>query len=231
MRRLFILTLLSYTLNSCGGGGSEGPPAPAPTAATLSSPINNEACTTGTTISDTESRITFSWVAGVNADSYQLTVTNLLNQTQQTQIASTTSTELTLKRNTPYSWYVTSRSSKNPTTANSTTWKFYNAGPASSTYPPYPAEIVSPTLGQNLTPTNGKINLQWRGSDADNDIINYDIYLGTSSTNLTLIKSQHTTSTLADVAVNANTTYYWKVITRDAKANTSDSGLFEFRTN
>lgn len=228
MRRLFILTLLTYTLSSCGGG-NEAPPAP--TAATLSSPVNNEACTTGTVISETESRITFSWLAGTNADSYELVVTNLLNQTQQIQAAISTTAELTLKRNTPYSWYVLSKSSKNPTTANSTTWKFYNAGPASSTYPPYPAEIVSPTLGQNLTPINGKINLQWRGSDADNDIINYDIYLGTSSTNLTLIKSQHTTSTLADVAVNANTTYYWKVITRDSKGNTSDSGLFEFRTN
>ena len=228
MRRLFILTLLTYTLSSCGGG-NEAPPAP--TAATLSSPVNNEACTTGTVISETESRITFSWLAGTNADSYELVVTNLLNQTQQIQAAISTTAELTLKRNTPYSWYVLSKSSKNPTTANSTTWKFYNAGPASSTYPPYPAEIVSPTLGQNLTPINGKINLQWRGSDADNDIINYDIYLGTSGTNLTLIKSQHTTSTLADVAVNANTTYYWKVITRDAKGNTSDSGLFEFRTN
>jgi hypothetical protein len=228
MRRLFILTLLTYTLSSCGGG-NEAPPAP--TAATLSSPVNNEACTTGTVISDTESRITFSWVPGDNADSYQLTVTNLLNQAQQTQTASTTNAELTLKRNTPYSWYVTSKSSKNPTTANSTTWKFYNAGPASSTYPPYPAEIVSPTLGQLVSPVNGKITLQWRGSDADNDIINYDIYLGTSSTNLTLIKSQHISTTLGDVAVNANTTYYWKVITRDAKGNTSDSGLFEFRTN
>jgi hypothetical protein len=31
--------------------------------------------------------------------------------------------------------------------------------------------------------------------------------------------------------VVANTTYYWKVITRDTKGNTSDSGVFEFKTN
>ncbi len=230
MRRLIILTLLSYTLSSCGGGGSKETPAPAPTAATLSSPSNNEACTSGTVISDTDSRITFSWVAGANADSYQLTVTNLLNQTQQTQTASTTSAELTLKRNTPYSWYVTSKSSKNPTTVNSSTWKFYNAGLAVTSYPPYPAEITSPTLGQSVTPTSGKISLQWKGSDADNDLLNYDIYLGTTTTPV-LIKSQHTSTTRTEVAVNANTAYYWKVITRDAKGNTSDSGLFEFKTN
>lgn len=227
MRRLFILTLLSYTLSSCGGGKE----APAPTAALLSSPVNNEACTTGAILSDTESKISFSWEIASHADSYQLTVTNLLNQTQQTYTGTTTSAELTLKRNTPYSWYVTSKSSKNPTTINSSTWKFYNAGPASSTYPPYPAEIISPTLGQTVSPTSGKISLQWRGSDADNDISNYDIYLGTSSTNLTPIKSQHTSTTLTEVPVNSNTTYYWKVITRDAKGNTSDSGLFEFKTN
>lgn len=227
MRRILAIIALSYSLISCKGGNE----APAPNALTLISPANNEACTTGTVISDTESKVSFSWQTATHADSYQLTVTNLLTQAQQTQTISTTSAELTLKRNTPYSWYITSKSSKNPTTANSTTWKFYNAGPASSTYPPYPAEIISPTLGQTVTPTNGKINLQWRGSDADNDIINYDIYLGTSHINPILIKSQHATSTLADVAVNANTTYYWKVITRDAQGNTSDSGLFEFRTN
>lgn len=226
MRR--ILILFSYLLSSCGG--SEEHPAPAPTAAILSSPSNNESCTTGTVISDTESRITFSWIAGTNADSYQLTVTNLLNQTQQSQTTTTTSVELTLKRNTPYSWYIISKSSKNPTTVNSNTWKFYNAGLATTSYPPYPAEITSPTLGQTVTSTNGKISLQWIGSDADNDIINYDVYLGTTISPV-LIKSQHNSTTLADVSVNSRTTYYWKVITRDANGNTSDSGLFEFRTN
>ncbi len=228
MRKILALIFLNCFFISCGGGNDTPPPAPE--AATLSSPSNNEACTTGTVLSATDSKISFTWVAGANADSYQLIVTNLLTQVQQSQASTTTSAELTLKRNTPYSWYVTSKSSKNPSTANSSTWKFYNAGLASSSYPPYPAEIVSPTLGQLVTPTAGKISLQWRGSDADNDILNYDVYLGTTTTPV-LIKSQHSTTTLADVGVNSNSTYYWKVITRDAKGNTSDSGLFEFKTN
>lgn len=223
---LYLIILFSTVLLSCGGGKE----APAPTAATLSSPANNEACTTGTVLNDTDSRISFSWIAGANADSYELIVTNLLTQAQQIQSSNTTSAELTLKRNTPYSWYIISKSSKNPTTANSPTWKFYNAGPASSSYPPYPAEIISPTMGQRISPSNGRISLQWRGSDADNDLLNYDVYLGTTSTPV-LIRSQHTSTTLSDVTVSANTTYYWKVISRDAKGNTSDSGLFEFRTN
>jgi hypothetical protein len=228
MRKILALIFLNCFFISCGGG--KDTPAPEPEAATLSSPSNNEACTTGTVLSDTDSKISFNWVAGANANSYLLTVTNLLTQVQQSQATTTTSAELTLKRNTPYSWFVTSKSSKNPTTVNSSTWKFYNAGLASSSYPPYPAEIVSPTLGQVVTPTAGKITLQWRGSDADNDITNYDIYLGTTTTPI-LIKSQHTTTSLTDVAVNPNTNYYWKVITRDAKGNTSESGLLEFKTN
>lgn len=226
MRRLVALLILSYMLVSCGGEKE----APAPTAVTLISPLNNEACTSGALISDTESRVTFTWFAGEHSDSYQLTVINLLNQTQQTQITNTTSLELTVRRNTPYSWYVTSRSSKNPTTVNSPTWKFYNSGPATSSYPPYPAEIVSPAIGQTIFPNNGKINLQWKGSDADNDILNYDVYLGTTI-NPVIIQSQTTSSSAVGVSVNSNTTYYWKVITRDSKGNTSDSGLFEFRTN
>ena len=228
MRKLLALILLNCFFISCGGG--KDTLAPAPEAATLSSPLNNEACTTGTVLSDTDSKISFNWVVGANADSYLLTVTNLLTQVQLSQATTTTSAELTLKRNTPYSWYVTSKSSKNPTTVISSTWKFYNAGLASSSYPPYPAEIVSPSLGQVVTPTAGKITLQWRGSDADNDILNYDVYLGTTTTPIVL-KSLHTTTTLADVVVNSNTTYYWKVTTRDTKGNTSESGLYEFKTN
>jgi hypothetical protein len=72
--------------------------------------------------------------------------------------------------------------------------------------------------------------LQWKGTDADNDIQNYDVYMGIN-TNVAIIKSQNTTTSLADVSVNANTTYYWKVISRDGKGNTSDSGLYEFKTN
>jgi len=225
MRKILALVLLNCFFISCGGSKDT----PAPEAATLSSPSNNEACTTGTVLSETENKIRFNWAVGLNADSYLLTVTNLLTHVQQSQATTTTSAELTLKRNTPYSWYVTSRSSKNPTTVNSPTWKFYNAGLASSNYPPYPAEIVSPTLGQVVTPIDGRITLEWKGSDADNDIIDYDIYLGT--TTIPIIIHNQTIANTTNIAVIPNTTYYWKVITRDAKGNTSDSGLFEFTTS
>lgn len=231
MRNLFLILIAIFLLSSCGKKKEPSPsPVPVPSAVVLSTPLNNEACITGIEVSASDSKVSFSWSAGANANRYVLTVTNLLNKVQQTLEVGNTTAELTLKRNTPYSWYVTSKSNNSSTTANSPTWKFYNSGPGLSSYPPYPAELVSPSLGQTVTPTGGKIALAWKGSDADNDIANYDVYLGTSSS-LTLIKAQHLASPLTDVAVNANTTYYWKVITRDAKGNTSDSGVFEFKTN
>jgi hypothetical protein len=36
---------------------------------------------------------------------------------------------------------------------------------------------------------------------------------------------------LSDVSVSSSTTYYWKVITRDSKGNTSESEVGQFRVN
>jgi hypothetical protein len=226
MRRRFAFLIISLIIISFGCEKE----APAPGAATLVSPANNEPCTTGIILSDTESKIYLSWNAAVNAESYEITLTNLLDKAQKTQVSSTTNIELTLKRNTPYSWYVTSKSSKSPVTTKSSIWKFYNPGLGTSSFPPYPAEIISPTLGQKVTAINGKLTLQWRGLDTDNDILNYDVYFGTSNAP-GILQSKLFETSLANVVVNPATTYYWKVITRDAKGNTSDSGTFQFITN
>ncbi|WP_379087347.1 hypothetical protein [Pedobacter sp. UC225_65] len=201
-----------------------------PTKAVLALPNNNETCISGTIISPTLSSISFKWTASQNAESYVLTIKNLESGSIITQTTTTTEIPVTLSRNTPYSWSVTAKSSRTSTTAQSEVWKFYNAGEALSFYTPFPAEMASPTMGQRITPTAGKITLQWVGSDVDNDIVNYDIYLGTNA-NPTLLKSNQVDHALADVAVNAGTTYYWKVITRDSKGNTSDSGIHIFYTN
>ena len=55
-------------------------------------------------------------------------------------------------------------------------------------------------------------------------------YLGTSTTP-PILTSKITSNTVKDVSVKANTTYYWKVITRDSKGNVSDSGIIQFMVN
>jgi hypothetical protein len=227
MKKYLLLVLLSLALVSCKKPVKVIDP---PTKAVLSLPLNNEACISGTVISTTLSSILFKWTATQNTESYEITIKNLESGAIITQSSTTTEIAVTLARNMPYSWFVTAKSSKTATTAVSDIWKLYNAGEAASAFTPFPADLTFPTMAQRVTPTAGKITLTWAGSDVDNDIINYDIYLGTTNTPA-LIKATQTGLTLPDVAVNAAATYYWKVVTRDSKGNTSDSGINVFYTN
>ncbi len=226
MKKHLLLLLLCLSVLGCKKPKKVDPP----TKAVLSLPSNNEACTSGTIVSTTLSSIVFKWAASQNAESYELSIKNLETGVTTTQTTTAAELSVTLARNTPYSWTVKSISSKTSTTAQSDTWKFYNVGEALTSYAPFPAEIVTPKMAQRMTPVAGKISLDWTGSDVDSDIANYDIYLGTT-TSPTLLKANQVDSALPDVAVNAGTTYYWKVITRDNKGNTSDSGIFIFYTN
>jgi hypothetical protein len=206
------------------------PPVPAPSKAVLSAPAQNEACTSGTVVSSTQSTILFKWSASQNTESYELHLKDLETKTESTQSSTSNQLSLAVTRGKPYAWYVVSRSTKTTQTAQSDTWKFYCSAPGVTSYAPFPAELTSPAMDGSVTPTGGKITLTWTGSDADSDIKEYDVYMGTS-TILNLIKAGATTSTLGDVAVSSATTYYWKVVTKDQKGNSSDSGVGQFKVN
>lgn len=230
MRYLSILIFLCSVFLSCKKS-SDPEPVKQPGKAVLLFPAQNEACTSGTIISDTQSSIEFKWNRSDNTDSYDLVLKNL-----ETGISSTYPTaannqlNINLSRNTPYSWYIISKSASNGTPIQSEVWKFYNAGPASIFYAPYPADGMVPIMGSSVTATGGKITLDWNGSDADNDIVSYNVYFGTTA-NPTLLSGNLVNSILNDVTVVSNTTYYWKVLTKDSKGNTSDSGNYQFRVN
>lgn len=224
-----IILFVSLILAGCSKKKNPAPPPPAdPVKAVLTAPAQNEVCTTGTVISSTQSSITFTWNTAANTSSYDVIIKNLLTSISTTQNTSDTKLIVTLDRNTPYSWYVVSKSTKTTNTAQSDTWKFYNSGPGVVTYAPYPAEITSPTFGQDLPSTTGTVNLTWTGSAVDNSTIkNYDVYFGTTNTPA-ILQSAITDSFVNGVTVTAGTTYYWRVITRDVNGNTSDSGLYQF---
>jgi hypothetical protein len=245
MKRGILIISVILILMGCGKGGSNSNPTPggsttngggttsipAPAQASLTLPAQNTVCTTGTVTSSTESTIQFTWNASANTDSYDLYLKNLLTSITTTQNTTSTQLNVTLLRNTPYSWYIVSKSTKTATTAQSDTWKFYNAGPGTITYSPFPAEIISPTFAQNVTATAGTVNLTWKGSSVNPGTITaYDVYFGTT-TSPAILKSGVTDSFLNNVSVTSNTTYYWKVITKDILGNTSDSGIYQFSVN
>ncbi len=227
-----IFTLAGILLSSgCGKTVSGGTPTPDPPAkATLIFPAQSSACTTGTVISATQSTITFTWNTSANTDSYELDIKNLLTGAISTQTSTTNSLAVNLLRDTPYSWFVISKSAAVSTTTQSDTWKFYNAGLGTVSHPPFPADNLSPGFGQSVTATGGTINLTWTSADPDNDISAYDVYFGTTATPA-ISKANIATPSVSGIAVVSGTTYYWKVITKDALGNTSDSGVFQFKVN
>lgn len=225
-RKLIIIPLVLLFI-ACGKKNNPSPSLK-PSQVLLSTPAQNSVCVNGTNTSALQSNVLFSWNAGLNTNSYNLVIKNLLTS-DSTKINTTqTQTSVYLSANTPYSWHVVSLSSQTSATAQSDTWKFYIAGAPVFTYVPFPAEIISPTFGQQVTATAGSINLSWSGSAVASDkIVNYDVYLGTT-TSPSKIASLITDNFLNKVSVVSKTTYYWKIISRNTIGNTSDSGLYQF---
>ncbi|WP_406825643.1 hypothetical protein [Pedobacter sp. KACC 23697] len=199
-------------------------------AVTLSLPEQNSICTTGTVISPVQSNVELRWENVANATKYVVTVKDLLTGTNSTFTTDKNVYIATLSRNTPYAWDVTAQGVTSDKTSKSVTWKFYNAGDGVISYVPFPADHLIPAINQIVTATNGKITLSWTGSDADNDILNYDIYLGTT-TSPSLFKKEVLESKLENVELTGKLTYYWKVITRDRNGNTSESDMIRFAVN
>lgn len=229
--KLVIVFSLLITLFSCGGGGEDPDPEPIandPTSATLVFPNSNSECTEGTNPSETESTIEFVWNDAMYADSYNLQVKNLNTGNSSSYISSKTTYSVKLKKGTPYSWTVISRSNKSSKRASSETWKFYNAGGGEASFAPFPAELVSPTLGSYID--GGEISLDWTGSDIDNDIDSYDVYFGENSVP-ELFQTAVEESVLNNISVESGKKYYWKVATKDELGNISISDVFFFTVN
>ena len=235
---IFTLTLII----SCGGGGGDegaagggggGINTNPPGKATLTAPANNKTCETGTNVSATQSEVTFTWSASANTTSYDLKVTNLntnavINKTGLTG----TSTKVTLVKSLPYSWNITSRSTSGTnTTATSDTWKFYLAGLGVANYAPFPADLKTPTLRSTVSLTDGKATFTWDGSDPDEeDTLTYTLYVDSTDGKQTPPDEQKGLSVQTmDVALDAATTYYWRVKTSDG-TNTSFSVMSNFKT-
>ncbi len=233
MKKLTIilaLTLLYNCSSSSGDGGSTTPPVPeAPAIAVLTFPDNNQECNQGIEVNATQSSVTFTWNASANTDSYDIVLKNLDTNGILTFSSNTNDKAITIDKATPYSWSVVSKSITSTETAQSATWKFYNAGDPVESFAPFPADLIAPTMGANLNGITTVI-LEWSGSDIDNDITGYDIFIDTTSPPTTQLGSNQTETTI-DATVVAGNVYYWRVITTDSQGNNSESEIFSFRVD
>ena len=226
-RHIFLLLTTLLVLWSCGGDDS---PPPSPAAAQLVFPEQNSECTTGVNINTNQSRVTFSWEASDNTDTYRLTVTNLIFGSSNNYDTEATSFDVTLQKGQPYSWSVTSASDNSSQTSQSEVWSFYNAGDGITSYAPFPAGASFPEMGATVVPTGGNLTLRWNGADVDDDISSYDIYLEDVNPPSAVVATTVSSEFFQVSGLAAATVYYWQVVTRDLEGNTSASPVFEFRT-
>ena len=243
-KQLLYITLISLFLVACSGGEPGETPTPQPqvkipTAASLVSPANNTECNQGNIISTDLSSVLFQWNPSENTNTYTLKVTNLNTNTVQEQSSSNTSLSMALKRGTPFSWKVVSKSNSTTQTAESGTFRFFNAGAPVENHTPFPAEAVSPSRGATLTGVTS-ITIEWESSDIDNDLAAHTVQLLGSSEVLdqvdfdnetTVTYQTTTTQSINEVAVEAGKIYYWQVKSQDEVGNSAISEIFEFRVN
>jgi hypothetical protein len=236
--------LFTLTLVSCGGGGGDdgggsggggggGNVTNPPGKSTLTAPANNKTCETGTSVSDTKSEVTFTWGASADTNTYDLKITDLNTSTITNKAGlSTTTTKVTLDKGVPYSWNITSKSTASTTTTASDTWKFYLAGTGIVNYAPFPADLKTPASGSTITRDgDGKVAFTWDGSDPDTgDTLTYTLYVDTTDGKQTPATAlSNLTAKTASVALEAATTYYWRVKTSDG-TNSSYSIVYSFKT-
>lgn len=201
-----------------------------PTKPLLSFPANNEICTTGTIISPTKTSIPFRWSASENTDNYTITIKNLESGVLSTLSTDQTNISVQLDRNAPYSWFILSKNTKFAKEEKSDTWKFYNPGPAITSYSPFPADLLSPKYQEVIPAATAKINLIWSCADPDGDLVNYDVYLGTAKVP-PLYRAAVNTTSLTDLVLARSAVYYWKIVAIDAKGNKSNSDVYTFTLN
>lgn len=220
---------------SCGGGDdSPTPPTPKqvvpdPKATTLIFPGDNTECNEGVVIDALKSRVTFQWNASEDTDNYEVNIRNINTNQTSTTTVSTEESAITLDRGAPYEWFIISKATGTNVTASSAKFKFYNQGPGIENYAPFPAEVVSPTRGAEVSNSSGTVTLEWKGTDIDNDIAAYEVFFGT---NETPTESQGITSeTSFDVTVTVGTIYYWSIVISDTQGNSSQSDIFEFKVS
>ncbi len=230
MKRLLLIVMTAFLAGCAAKGDQDEEIAPPPAKAVLIAPAQNELCTQGTVVSATESTVILQWNAAANAQGYEVFIKDLEAGTTTSKITTATQLLLNLKRNTPYSWYVKSGTSLSTATAQSDTWKFYNAGPAAVNYAPFPADLIAPALGQSITAVGGKIAISWAGTDVDSDIENYDVYFSDLPTPA-LLSSGVISNSLTDLSVVSGKQYYWKIVTKDKEGNKSESDVYNFRVN
>ncbi|MDO6471431.1 hypothetical protein [Maribacter sp. 1_MG-2023] len=221
MRLAIKLFLMGLLVASCDGKDDNNNNPPEETekelgAFNLEFPENNLICTEGEDNGNDGVSIEFQWSASTNATSYELEITNQETNSTDTRTVTTTSLAVGLPKGTQFSWTVTAILGAK--TLASDSWNFYSVGTSTENFAPFPAEISVSDNG------DGTVNVSWVGEDLDDDLVSYDVYIGTSG-NLELIL-ENTTNENTNYNITAGQQYIVEIVSKDSNDNTSTSRTY-----
>ena len=202
---------------------------PEPDSALLTTPENSNTCVPLSTTA-TQGVVNFGWEEAQNTDSYEVFVRNNITQTEQKKSADLTSTTFTLDRGVPYSWWVVSSSEASAVNTRSEVWTFYLEALQQQSFLPFSAQLNAPWDDQDIVLSSGYVNLQWTGSDLDDDIAYYQVYIGTDAAQMSLVQDNQITSSYSAL-LDVGQTYFWQIITIDQRGNKSQSAIKSFTTS
>ena len=219
MRLAIKLILAGILVASCGGKDNDTTTPPIEKelgSFNLIFPDNNLICTEGEDNGTDGVNIEFQWSASSNATSYDLEITNQENNSTDSRTVNANSLEVGLPKGTQFSWKVTAILEDKSLASD--TWNFYSEGTSTENFAPFPAEI---TVSEN---NDGTVTVSWIGEDLDNDIVNYDVYIGVFG-NLELIL-ENTTNLNTNFSITVGEQYHVQVISKDSNDNTSTSQTY-----
>ena len=203
-------------------------PIPAPEAAILVAPEDNVSCLY-VPVNTSTANVVFSWQEALNTDSYILNIRNESTGIETSTTTENTSLRLTLSRGVIYQWKVVSISDASDEETESNTRYFFLEAQQQSSHLPFPARLLNPQADEIIQLSNGNASFSWEGADLDNDIASYTLLLGLDENSLQEIVTNHTPSSFT-TALEAETSYYWQVVTIDSEGSRSNSDRRYFET-
>lgn len=219
--RMILLALIVATIQSCKK------PIPEPQATQLTAPENNVSClyvATGVETAD----VSFSWQEADNTDSYTVEAVQVETGQRFSKSTEFTFLKITLDRGHVYRWKVISKSEISPVDTPSVERLFYLEAERQVDHIPFPASLVSPADNESITLSDGSFQFSWVGSDLDNDIANFTLYVGPDEESLFEVTT--TTASNHTLSLDAASTYYWQVKTTDELGSASLSSIYRFTT-
>ncbi len=193
--------------------------------ATLVFPGKDEACTSVSVVSPAENVVTFKWSAAANAEEIMSLRSKTWRRAMPNRRKVTTQTELavTLPRNKDLWMGRDLKVDQIDRDRPKRRVEILQCRPGQHQLPTLSGRVTTPAFGTRLPPASS--TLDWTGADADNDLTSYDVYFGTSASP-PVFRTNVAESQLAAVPVTGNTTYYWMVVMKDTKGNSSRSEVY-----